>query len=397
MLAVLARTLQSTSAKITGVSEQRNHWYPSMTLAAPCRLLSLFVSLLLAGGAYAASEDELVATARSIHQRVMTLDTHVDIPLNLGTSEFLPATAAAQVNLDSMESGGLDAAFFIVYVGQTARTETGYLAAKADALAKFDAIHRMTDFLYADRIGLATTAAEAKALHADGKLVAMIGMENGYVIGQDLALLQVYRDKGARYMTLVHNGHNDIGDSAQPSQQLRDASAEHGGLSEFGYKVVEELNRLGILVDISHVSKATMLQATRHSKAPVIASHSSVAAVYPHPRNMDDEQLLTLKENGGVVQIVAFDAYLKQGGGATVRDFVDHLDHAVSIVGIDHVGISSDFGGGGGVVGWSGADETLNVTLELVRRGYSEQDIEKIWSGNVLRILAAAEEVATYP
>lgn len=365
---------------------------------AAFRLLSgISASLLLVTGAFAASEDELLATARAIHQNVMTLDTHVDIPLNLGTSEFLPATAEAQVNLESMVSGGLDAAFFIVYVGQTARTEAGYLAAKADALAKFDAIHRMTDYLHADRIGLATTAAEAKALHAEGKLVAMIGMENGYVIGQDISLLQDYRAKGARYMTLVHNGHNDIGDSAQPSVPLSDAPAEHGGLSEFGYQVVEELNRLGILVDISHVSKDTMLQATRHSKAPVIASHSSVAAVYPHPRNMDDEQLLALKENGGVVQIVAFDTYLKQGGGATVSDFVDHIDHAVNVIGVDHAGISSDFGGGGGVSGWSGAAETLNVTLELVRRGYTQEDIEKIWSGNVLRILEAAEMIATGP
>lgn len=344
----------------------------------------------------AASADELVAQARAIHERVMTLDTHVDIELNHATSESMPGSAATQVNLDTMVTGGLDAAFFIVFVPQTVRTPEGYLAARADALAKFDAIHRMTD-LYPDRIGLATTAAEARALHTQGKLVALIGMENGYVIGKDLALLQEYRDKGARYMTLVHNGHNDIGDSAQPNMTLGDVQAEHGGLSKFGYQVVDELNRLGILVDISHVSKATMLQGTRHSKAPVIASHSGAAAMYQHARNMDDEQLLALRDNGGVVQIVAFKAYLKEGQDAAVTDLVDHIDHAVQLIGIDHVGISSDFGGGGGIIGWNGAAETFNVTLELVRRGYTEDVIAKLWSGNVLRILEAAENVATYP
>src|SRR5690606_13184627 len=258
-----------------------------------CSLLCLTGSL---GVAWAAEDEELVAEARAIHGRVLAIDTHVDIPLNFSTSEFMPGNAEAQVNLDTMESGGLDGAFFIVYVGQTPRTEEGYRQAKADALAKFDAIHRMTEFLYADRIGLATTAAEARALHQAGKLVALIGMENGYVIGQDLSLLAEYRARGARYLTLVHNGHNDIGDSAQPQERLNDVPSEHDGLSPFGYQVVDELNRLGILVDVSHVAKSTMLDATRHSKAPVIASHSSARALYDHPRNMDDEQLLALKE-----------------------------------------------------------------------------------------------------
>ncbi|MDR2213478.1 MAG: dipeptidase [Pseudomonadales bacterium] len=356
-------------------------------------LLSLCCALPLT--ALGASEDDLIAQARAIHERVLTLDTHVDIPLNFATSEFMPADAEAQVNLNTMQSGGLDGAFFSVYVGQGARDTEGNLHAKADALAKFDAIHRMTDSLYSDRIGLATTAAEARALHAEGKLVALIGMENAYVIGQDLSLLADYRARGARYLTLVHNGHNDVGDSAQPQARFNDADEEHQGLSAFGYQVVDELNRLGILVDVSHVSKATMLAATAHSKAPVLASHSSARALFDHPRNMDDEQLLALKANGGVVQIVAFNAYLRPAGEtATVQDLVNHIDHVVQLIGIDHVGISSDFGGGGGISGWNGAAETFNLTLELVRRGYSEADIAKIWSGNVLRILEQAERVA---
>ena len=356
--------------------------------------LLLAVSMAIGSQSYGASEDDLVALARGIHERVMTVDTHSDIPLNFATSEFMPGTADAQVNLDKMQEGGLDGSFFIVYVGQGERNEAGYRAAKADALAKFDAIHRMTDFLYPDRIGLATTAAEALAIHKQGKMVALIGIENGYVIGKDLSLLAEFRNRGARYMTLVHNGHNDIGDSAQPQARLNDKEEEHGGLSEFGKDVVAELNRLGILVDVSHVSRATMLQATRLSKAPVIASHSSVTSKFDHPRNMNDEQLLALRDNGGVVQIVAFNTYLKEGGGATVADFVDHIDYAVKLIGVEHVGISSDFGGGGGVTGWNSAAETFNVTLELVRRGYTEEQISLIWGGNVLRILAAAEQVA---
>lgn len=353
--------------------------------------------ILLAAMNSQAAEDDLLARARAIHERVLTLDTHVDIPLNFATSEFVPATAIAQVNLQNMREGGLDAAFFIVYTGQTPRNDTGYAGAKADAAAKFSAIHRMVELQHEGQIALATTADEVRTLHAEGKLVALIGMENGYVIGKDLSLLQQYREQGARYLTLVHNGHNDIGDSAQPQTRLADVQEEHGGLSDFGGEVVKELNRLGIIVDISHVSRQTMLDATSLSTAPVIASHSGVKAVFDHPRNMDDEQLLALKQNGGVVQLVAFDVYLKQGGGATISDFVDHIDHAVQLIGIDHVGISSDFGGGGGIQGWTNAGETFNVTLELVRRGYSEADIGKIWSGNTLRILEAAEKAASWP
>jgi len=357
-------------------------------------LVSCLLSLVSIQSAFSASEEQLIERARGIHDRVMALDTHVDIPFNFATSEHDPGNADAQVNLDSMETGGLDAAFFIVYVGQQIRNEDNYRKATADAVAKFDAIHRLTDYMYPDRIGLADTAAEARALHAEGKLVALIGIENGFVIGQDLSLLEDFRDRGARYMTLVHNGHNDIGDSAQSRPQFGDMETEHGGLSEFGYQVVEEMNRLGILVDISHVSRKTMLDATEHSRVPVIASHSSVTAVADHPRNMDDEQLLALKENGGVIQIVAFDSYVREGGDADVDLFMDHIDHAVNLIGVDHVGISSDFGGGGGIAGWNNALETFNVTLELVNRGYSEEDIAKLWSGNVLRILEAAEREA---
>jgi membrane dipeptidase len=346
------------------------------------------------------------------------------------------------VNLEKMTSGGLDAAFFIVYKGQGARTPEGYRAARDSALIKFDAIHRMTERMYPQRIELAYSADDVERIHGEGKLVAAIGIENGYVIGRDLALLGRYHELGARYITLAHGGHNDIADSATPRGQLGDGPAEHGGLSEFGEQVVAEMNRLGIMVDISHVSKEAALDAMRVSRAPVIASHSSTRSLADHPRNLDDEALLALRDNGGVMQTVAFAAYVKvqpperaeeleelrymhgfvEGPGpdtlvgmsaqdqfayargvemleyryprASVSDFVDHVDHAVGLIGIDHVGVSSDFDGGGGVYGWNDASETFNVTLELVRRGYTEEDIRKLWGGNLLRVWREVERVA---
>ncbi len=451
---------------------------PAFLMAAGCSPQSLpdvsplsanpapIVTRALAPRGRADSTADLVARARGIHDRVITMDTHVDIPNNYATPAADPGVrGTAQVDLVKMREGGLDAAFFIVYVGQGPRTPEGNAAARTAAMNKFDAIHRMTQEMYPDRIGLAYRADDVMRIASSGKLVAAIGIENGYVIGNNLSLIRTFHDRGARYMTLTHNGHNDIGDSNTPS------SPEHNGLSPFGEQVVREMNRVGIMVDISHVGKQTMLEATRLSQAPVIASHSSTTAYANHSRNLDDEQLLALKQNGGVMQTVAFRGYVRvtppervaavaqlrqefglpaaggRGGGRgaagggggggggragggrgdaaldsltverraeydrklaaidarwpvprpNVRDFVDHIDHAVQRIGIDHVGISSDFDGGGGVDGWNDASETFNVTLELVRRGYSEADIAKLWSGNLLRVWRAVERVASAP
>jgi membrane dipeptidase len=378
-----------------------------------------------------ASEDALLEHARGIHQRVLTIDTHIDIPFTFATPEQDPLTRNAQVNLLKMAEGGLDVGFFIVYVGQGERDAEGNAAARQGALQKFAGIHRMTDTLYADRIGLAHSAADVERIAAAGRLVAAIGIENGYVIGNDLALIRRYHDLGARYMTLAHGRNNDICDSSTDPN-----GPEHGGLSAFGREVVGEMNRVGMMVDISHVSKDCMMQATALSRVPVIASHSSTRALADHPRNLDDEQLLALRDNGGVMQTVAFASYVKVAPAerqealaalrerfgvsnnasvaalppdaralydaglaqieqrwprASVADFVDHIDYAVDLIGIDHVGISSDFDGGGGVSGWNDAAETFSVTLELVRRGYSEEEIAKLWSGNLLRVWRAVE------
>ena len=396
----------------------------------------------------APSEDEIVEQARGIHERVLTIDTHDDIPFNFATEEVDPGVRGERkVDLPKMREGLLDVGYFVVFVGQTPRTPENYEKAKSDAMTKFDAIHRMTDEMYPDEIGFANTADEIESIHAAGKLVATIGIENGYVIGKDLSLVEKYHDLGARYMTLAHGGHNDIADSATP--RADEPESEHDGLSEFGEEVVAEMNRVGMMVDVSHISKQAMLDAVVASRAPVVGSHSSMRAINDHPRNMDDEQLLALKDNGGVIQTVALGAFVKspaperQDAIATLReemgiegrnvarslaeqelsedeyearlseyetrlaqideqwppadfaDFVDHIDHGVNLIGIDHIGISSDFDGGGGIVGWNDASETGNVTLELVRRGYSEEEIAKLWGGNLLRVLREAERIAS--
>ena len=382
---------------------------------------------------------------RNIHDRIFTFDSHVDVPQIFATPELDPGIDGnAQVDLVKMVEGGLDAVFFVAAVGQQTRTDENYVRAKADALAMIAAVRRMTDELYSDRIQLAYTTEDVRKIHALDKLVAAIGLENAFAIGRELSSIKQFYDLGVRYMSLTHIGHNDVADSSDPNRALGDDDAEHNGISSFGLDVIAEMNRLGMMIDVSHASKAAMLETLRYSRAPVIASHSSVRALADVPRNMDDEQLLALKDSGGLLQVVAYSHYIKlhspekaeairqlsesmglathtQWGQASnakiaaygtrlseldknwprasVQDFVDHIDYAVALMGIDHVGIGSDFytGGGapsGGLAGWMDATQTRNVTLELIRRGYSEEDIEKIWGGNLLRVWAEVEQLA---
>jgi membrane dipeptidase len=381
-----------------------------------------------------------MAEARALQDRIITIDTHDDIPADFGSDEVNPCTELdRQVDVPKMEEGGLDVAFFIVYVGQGERTPEGYEDARRQAMQKFAGIHRVAEELCPERIELAYTPEDVERIVGEGKLATAIGIENGYVIGRDLSLLRTYSDLGANYITLAHGGHNDIADSATPREELGDEESEHGGLSPFGEEVVGEMNRLGIMVDVSHISKDAALDAMRVSSLPVIASHSSVRALADHPRNMDDETLRALRDNGGVIQIVALDGYVKvdppekteavdalreemgiqsrgdwqaltdsargayeermeeiedRWPGPDVADFVDHIDYAVDLIGIDHVGISSDFDGGGGITGWNDASETVNVTAELLRRGYSDEEIEKLWGGNLLRVWGEVEAAA---
>ncbi len=404
----------------------------------------------------APAEEDPDAAARAIHRAALTLDTHKDISARLadptlkalaesGDPDGLrlykrnepTVNGTSQVDFPKMREGGLDAAFYIVYVGQGALDEAGFALARKQALAKFDAIHRMAE-RFPEHIALATTAKAVEVAHAAGKLIACIGIENGYAMGEDLGSIAEFHAKGARYMGLVHNRHSQLGDSHTPA-----TTPLHGGLSELGRRAIEEMNRVGIMVDISHAAETTTLQAIAHSKAPVLASHSGVDGVFEHGRNLSDQELMALKANGGVIQCVAFKSYVRDDGGrreyivnvrkelglpltrgnqpagdtpemrakmrelrdrmkafdaengeANVQDFVDHIDYAVQKIGIDHVGISSDFDGGGGVDGWNNAAETFNVTKELVKRGYNAEQIQKLWSGNTLRVWREVEAVA---
>ena len=413
---------------------------------APAFMAALVALSLGAAEGVAQADAQLATRARAIHERVLTIDTHVDIsPANFTLSgpNYGQRLERTQVDVTKMEEGGLDAAFLIVYVGQRGSlARTGFDSAHAAAIEKFEAIHRLTKEIAPDRIGLALTAADVRRIYASGRKVALIGVENGYPLGDDIRNVQKFYDLGARYLSLAHNGHSQLSDS---NTGERDGWM-HGGLSPLGRRVVTELNRVGIMVDISHPSKESMMQTAQLSRAPIMASHSAVRALCDHSRNMDDEMLRALQQNGGVIQMVAFAGYVKcvppspertqamaalrqefgiTGGGqgavrqladerraeyqrrmaeidqrfpapprATVSDFVDHIDYAVKLIGIDHVGISSDFDGGGGVVGWNDATETFNVTLELVKRGYTEEQIAKIWSGNLLRVMERVEQVA---
>ncbi|MEM8710624.1 MAG: dipeptidase [Planctomycetota bacterium] len=394
--------------------------------------------------------------ARELHDSLLTLDTHKDISDRLADPKLKKLAesgdpegvrlyrrndptvdGSSQVDFPKMRQGGLDSAFYIVYVGQGDLDAAGYALAAKQATAKFDAIHRMAR-RYPDHIQLATTPDDVERAHDAGKLVACIGIENGYPMGEDLSAIQRFHRRGARYMGLVHNRHSQLGDSHTPADEKL-----HGGLSELGRKAIHEMNRVGIMVDISHASAETTLQALAASKAPVIASHSGADGVYEHGRNLSDPELLALKKNGGVLQCVAFKSYVKGDGGrrafidktreelglptqrgirpaaetpeerakmrrlrelvkafdatveaSNVDHFVDHIDYAVRLIGIDHVGISSDFDGGGGVEGWNSAAETFNVTLELLSRGYSRENIQKLWGGNLLRVWREVEAVA---
>ncbi|WP_250435937.1 dipeptidase [Hanstruepera flava] len=398
----------------------------------------------------------LVKRAKAIHDKVITLDTHIDINVkNFTDSINYTQELSSQVTLPKMKSGGLDVAWFIVYTGQDSLTTKGYAKAYDNAISKFDAIHKLVEEIAPNDIELALTSDDVRRIHASGKKVAMIGIENGYPIGLDISRVEEFYNLGGRYMSLAHNGHSQLCDSH--TGEARDKWL-HNGLSELGIEVVKEMNRVGMMIDVSHPSKEAMLQMIEISKAPIIASHSAARAVSDESRNLDDEQLQWLKEKGGVVQTVALDSYVhtqkvkardaqlqrlalevadslgvmwyttrdevmalsndeqdaffeyyrkiidlanqkseKIEGfppAPDVSDLVDHIDYMVKKIGIEHVGISSDFDGGGGINGWNDASETFNVTLELVKRGYTEDEIAMLWSGNLLRVLDEVQAVA---
>lgn len=373
-------------------------------------------------------------------QRPLTIDTHVDIPADyMREARFDVGTdTALQVDLDKMQRGGLDAAFFVIYVEQGPRTPEGYARAIEQAERKYSAIELMLQ-RYPGRIALATSPQHVSQNRAQGKLSAMIGIENGYSLGLELANLDAAYARGVRYVGLTHTGHNDICTSSGARPEFGDEPAGDIGLSAFGRTVVQRANALGMMVDVSHASDACVRDVLAASNAPVIASHSAAHALVAHPRNVNDPLLRGIAKNGGVVQIVAYTAFLKadpareaalkalealvaaQAGDAefdddrheslpayqagrarleselpraSLDDYMDHIEHAVSVAGIDHVGIASDFDGGGGIVGWMDASMTGNVTVALRGRGFTEEQIVQLWAGNLLRVWGEVEQVA---
>ena len=397
--------------------------------------------------------DEILDRAKEIHNRILVLDTHVDINVaNFTANNNYTEDLGNQVNLPTMEAGGMDVAWFIVYTAQGPLTAEGYKNAYKNAISKFEAIHRLTNEIAPDRIGLALNSSEARALHRLGKKVAMIGVENAYPLGKDISRVKEFYDRGARYMSLSHNGHSQFCDS---NTGEKDSLWVDRGVSNLGKQVIAQMNKLGMMIDVSHPSKQSIKDMIALSKAPIIASHSSARALCDHSRNLDDEQLEWMKSNGGVIQTVAFSSYINsekhdayssvlnekveslaktkgvkmisrdqirnldatereiyikqyraivkeakqlmsnlEPKPVDVADYVDHIDYLVKKIGIAHVGISSDFDGGGGIYGWSDASETLNVTAELLKRGYSENEIAQLWGGNLLRVLDKVEVVA---
>ena len=325
---------------------------------------------------------------------IITIDTHIDINVENFTDTLnYTMNTDTQFNLPNMIEGELDVAWLVVYTAQGELNEEGYKAAYENAISKFDAIDRLVNVYAPDQVELALSSQDVSRILAEGKKVIMIGVENAYSMGLDTSNVEEFWKKGARYVSLTHNGHNQFSDS---NTGEFDGTTLHNGLSDLGEEVIELLNYYGIMIDISHPSKEAIRQMTELSKAPIIASHSSARALRDHPRNVDDEQLNWIKENGGVIQTTALGFFLtdREDPPANMDDFMDHIDHMVEKIGIDHVGISSDFDGGGGIVGWEDASETMNVTTALRERGYSESEIAKLWGGNLLRVLDEVQEIA---
>ncbi len=402
-------------------------------------------------------EEALISKAKEIHKNIITLDTHNDISVaNFTDSLNYSTDINTQVTIPKMEKGGLDVTWLIVYTGQGTLDAEGYKAANKNAMDKFKAIHRLCEKYAPDKIALALTSNDVRRIHKAGKKVAMIGVENAYSMGLDIGNVKKFYDLGARYMSLSHNGHSQFCDSHTGE---KDSIWLYNGLSDLGKQALKEMNKWGIMVDVSHPSRESFMDMINLSKAPIIASHSAARALCNSSRNLDDEQLRLLAKKGGVIQTVAFPSYLnatkdkaykeaikplyaaigkklgivlpdsetmstmtdaqfeafavnmsrikkiadkdarmadirKKTPPVNVQDLVDHIDYMVKLIGIDHVGISSDFDGGGGIDGWNDASETFNVTLELVRRGYTETQIAKLWSGNLLRVLDDCQRMA---
>ena len=375
--------------------------------------------------------------AAEIHKRVLTVDTHTDTPWLLLDGKFDLSERhnynddRSRLDFPRMKEGGLDAVFMASFVGQSVRNDSAYDVAFGKAMIQIDSIHSHL-FSRGDIAEIAISPDDAYRIEKAGKRIVFIGIENGYPVGMDIKNIQIFYNKGARYITLCHTKNNDICDSSNDT-------TEHNGLSDFGYDVVKEMNRLGMMVDVSHISDSSFFDVLKVTSKPVIASHSCARAICDNPRNLNDDMLKALAKNDGVVQMCILSDYVKTPDPypardsafqairekynyfrdlteeeekmarrdwyhadslyprnlATVSDMVDHIDHMVKIAGIDHVGIGTDFDGGGGLEDCVDVSQMGNVTLELVKRGYSEENIRKIWGGNIMRVMQKVQEIGS--
>lgn len=374
--------------------------------------------------------ENLIQKAGDYHRSFVTLDSHADTPLwflrenyNFGERHHA-GKSSNKIDLPRMDEGGLDAVFLAAFVGQGNRTDEGHQKAYQQAHQLIDSIETVAA-RHAEIAEIATTPQDAKRLKKEGKKALYIGMENGYPLNRHLRRIKEFYNRGVRYITLSHTKNNEICDSSTDT-------LEHGGLSHFGEKVVKEMNRLGIMIDVSHISDSAFYDVIRLTKTPIIASHSNARALRDHPRNLSDKMLKAIAENNGVVQVCVLSDYVKEmppnperdsamkllrkkyngfsdlteeeqaaarrqwqainqkypAPMAHLTDLADHIDHIVKVAGIEHVGIGTDFDGGGALNGVFDSSELKNITVELIRRGYSREDIKKIWSGNFLRVFS---------
>ena len=320
-----------------------------------------------------------------LHEHILTLDSHCDTPMFFGEDiHFEQRDPKILVDLHKMTEGHLDASIMVAYLPQGERNEETFKAVTAKTNELLDGIEHLTS-VNRQYIRLARTPDDLYKLKAEGKKAIMMGIENGYAIGHDLSLIEKFRQRGVVYMTLCHNGDNDICDSAR-------GNGEHGGLSEFGREVVREMNRVGMMVDLSHAAETSFWDALKLSQVPIVCSHSSCRALCDHPRNLTDEQMRALAEAGGVMQVTLYNGFLRTDGEATILDAVRHINHAVQIMGIEHVGIGTDFDGDGGVPGVANASELINLTRLLRQVGYSDEQLRLLWGENFLRVMRIAQK-----
>ena len=319
--------------------------------------------------------------AKDIHSRILSVDTHTDTPLWFRSGYSVGLRKNNAVSVQKMNEGKLDAQFLAAFLSQKERDDASLQKAVEKCQGLIRNIYADVE-KYKDACGIALTEDDAWELKKQGKKAFFIGIENGYGIGKDLKNILKFKNMGVNYITLCHSYDNDI---CHSSTNTEDASK---GLTAFGREVVKEMNRVSMIIDLSHANEATFWDVIKLSTDPIIASHSGAKACCSHNRNLTDEQLRALAKNGGVVQVCIYKSYLNKNKNlASVDDVIRHIDHIVKVAGIDHVGIGSDFDGGGGVAGCMGDNDMINITVRLIERGYSEEDIRKIWGGNFFRVM----------